>query len=391
MRFQRHSLEAADPDITSGKVEQVLQEGVNFIEKIAQDFKDRIAKIKTKLEGLKSLVGNVKEALKGASYETSTKLEFLTDDKDGLVLDFGYVGSGPSMEGFAGFESDITITDIPEGFVNAVRGALSQIGLGDFTSITPAQEWLLKVVLLVKDRIEKAVTSRQFLREFFTLMSRLVFTPGLDTAQKILDSLSPILKAFFDKIMFKGSQKAVDIFNLFYGKVHAALQRPFSKKLINGEFVDDPSYVPNGSALTGGQARGVLFALCLKSIVSYAQLKFLYRKTDAGKAAEQGVVNATEEGFSSAVETFNAQLPKFSDLKNFVIGEFGKILGRLVDKAQENELIVFGGALLGAIGLPLSSLVEQAKALEYTPEPAGPVEQELGELDLSVIDPTSLE
>ena len=150
-------------------------------------------------------------------------------------------------------------------------------------------------MLLTKDRLDKLITNNEFLRELSLLMARLVFTPGLDTMSKAVESISPTFKTVIDKISLKGG-KVLDVLSSFYSKIHAALQRPFPKKILNGSFIPDPSYIPNGSSLSDGQVRSVLFSLCIKSMLFYAQLKNEYKKTDKGKAAELALSKVSESG-----------------------------------------------------------------------------------------------
>lgn len=384
MRFDRQHLGAEIPEIPGGGKEIIG----NVLESMAKEFNDKIIKLKSKLESLKSLVTNIKLALKDARYETTSKIDFLTEEKDGFSLDFGYSGAGPVLEPFKGFESKITISDVPEEWAPALRKALVELGLGAFTTVTPAQEWLLKVILLSKDRIEKILSNEDFLRELSLLMSRLVFTPGFDTMGKVVESISPTFKTILDNITLKGG-KALDMFNSFYTKIHAALQRSFPKKIIGGQLVADPAYVPNGSSLTDGQVRSVLFSLCVKAMLFYAQLKNEYEKTDPGKAAFLALSKSKEEGRLVAIEAFNKNMPKMDDLKVFIASELNKIINRMTNKAYESELGLLAAAFFGSIGLPFDDLLKSAKVLEYKAEIQGKAEAILDSLDVGALAPSA--
>lgn len=354
-----------------------------------REINGKIDQAKEHVLAFRNIFSNIKKGLLAFHFDDATSLSFQTSLNDGIILPFGYAGYGPPTQGFSGFKSELQIPLIPKPWLPAITSALFESGLGPFITVTPAQEWLLKQLLVIKDRSTNYISTGEMMMDSTVLLARLFFTPGLDSLNKALDSISPMLSSILSTISFRG-KSFINFFDSYFLLVRSALTHQFRKKMVNGKLLDNPLYVANGSPLNDAQARWLLFSLFVRSFLFYAELRFLYEKTEPGKESFRAVSerkSLTER--IKQIGVYNASLPGFDDVKKFIVSETAYIFMRLQNKVYKDALAKIFDPILSLIGFSLDTFLREVAQVNPVPEPPVPSlsENELAIFSLDEFDP----
>src|SRR5690349_11678557 len=139
---------------------------INNDDMFVREFVDKFSYIKERLLAFKDIFSTFKKNVIPTYYDTVESIVFSTSFNDSIEFSFGYAGHGPLAQGFKGAQARIIIKDVPETWQNALRQALVDLNLAEIVNINPAQEWLLKFLLLAKDRvINKRIGFSEYIME----------------------------------------------------------------------------------------------------------------------------------------------------------------------------------------------------------------------------------
>jgi len=383
-------------EVTVGGVEKYLAPGENAISTIVDEI---IETARDKIDVIKSLFSNLKVPLRQSSFDSSG-VSILTSAGDGIIIDRGYLGAGNVAEPFKGLEVRIVIKGVPESWFPAVKKTFVDLGFSDLMTFSPSQEVILGFILLFNDVVQKNIGSANCFAGVNLLLLRLLNTPKYESVEKLLEGVSPIIKEIVEGIKIKGEDVIVKL-DGYYKQFRKLVDRPFPLKLIDGKFVLNPDYKPNGSKLKDSEAWGLSVAVLMKTFLHYSELKAAFEKTDTGKEvatklkAERG---RASEGLSlteraqkkvDAIKEFNKALPGFDALRNdFLMPELSRLMKRLdeASKFKKNleEIVDPFLRLLGLEGVTLSSI----EKLDIKPEAiSNIVEETLEGFDLKAFVP----
>ena len=380
----RRKLVAIEPvpkrkdDIEEKSVSEVLQKKIQV----------EIDKAHDKMVALRTIFteAEMRKALKKASYLDSNKLAFVDATDDGLIFDFKYPGPGLITQGFTGLKATWVLKGIPKFLEGAFNQAFEGLGLQALLTLTPGQEWIVKLLLLAKDRKEAKLSKKEFVIHFNLLMLRLVNTKSFTSFQAVVDSLAPPIRAMFDTIRIKGQTMGVFL-DTYYQQFRKVAARRFSRKIIGTTLERDPDYKPNNTLLSDKHAQGVLRALLIKSLAFYSDLRLIFEQTPAGKKAlgtkraalkAAGALGAAPKAAArkKAFSAYNKVLVGFDKLKRFMVVELARIFKRLQNKKYKDKLKVLADPVLEGAGLEFDDLVDL-----LAEERKGPAAPELKSID----------
>lgn len=386
-----HSLQG--PDALS-VVETKLRESI-------KQFKNRILETKNLFSK-----ENIAEVVKRSSFVSQT-LAFTTKYGDGFVYDFGYAGHGDIAKGFVGVNPKLQFVGIPEHFKAALQESFFVLGFEKIVSSTPAQEWLLKTILLIKDFQDKKTSTLGFALEFNLLLAKLYNTGPhkYPTFDAVLSDINPVLQVLFDAFPTIIDEQTLfgepstqpktltNFLNSYYKRIGALINRKFSYRLEGNNLVEDKTYKYIPTKLNDFQAREQLIAIILKTVEFYSSLKTSFDATEAGKAALKKRQNEfdkanklTGSGRSkikmAAIREYLKALPGSMTLVLFVSVETARLLDNLKNPKYKEKLSDILDPLLIVLGFPnFNDLVAisgqkgaEEKPLSAAPDVEGPDE-----------------
>jgi len=377
---------------------------------------DLMEAAKKKIDAGKALLSKkgFKKAMSKIDYTTDSKIKFFTSEGDGFLVDKGYIGAGDVTTSFEGLQVKIVISGelgkwepVIEKFLKAFGGPKFE----KFLKFSPAQEFIFNLILLLKNKFDKKISVNEFFMELNLLFLRLLNNPDYSESLKaLLSDVSPFFVKIFEAIKIKDKGIDTDVLSYlqkYYENFRKMLNRPFPMILVKGEYKENKEYKVAdegkkddksgggkqvdkfGPKLNSGQASGLLFAILIRAMRDYYQIKSDFEKDKKNKdflAKQKKSLEALEKienldekikkrkEIKDEYENVLKTLPVYKDLKGkFLIPELARLYARLEGSQGKNLVEKLANAFLKEMGLDLKTILKAIEAANVEPKP--PVEE----------------
>jgi hypothetical protein len=320
------------------------------------------------LTTFKGLLGNIKTAFQNSSYFDSINVAIVKEGEGGIYLDYGYIDHGDLLKPFTGFKTKVDFNKVPEWLQVAFVNTLAGMGFDSIINISPQNEFLIKLILLLNDVSKKIATPRQALTELMFLFYRLAQVEKIDSFESFFKSESNLIYNVISSAKVNG--KSLDLILDDYWKNY--------KEIVTYDFKieeSNPTIWKKEYLIESNDWATILkvaSAIGLRTSVEYYQARqeFINKQPQKAQELNEKIINATskKERFDARKEFLQA-MPGYEKIKEDTIkrtrGFLIRIKGirdywnKFIKKIQPTIEPFFD-----SIGLPFDLIVRSFSDLE---------------------------
>ena len=307
------------------------------------------------LSDAQDLFKNIPTYIKQASFTESLSIAIEEEEKGGVWFNFGYLGHGLLNKPFSGFETKIDFVKVPDWLESIFKDTLIKLGFGRIINVSPQDEFLIKFILLILDKKNQKISSRQFVPELFFIFYRLALVEDFEGIDSLLKSATGPFASLIGKIKVN-NKPVTEFLNKYWDNFKSVVNYDFAIESKSAFELTKEELIESNDWKTISK---ISFAIGLKtSIEYYVEREKFINTTDGKQLLEQISLAATKKEKLKKLKEFNQVMPGYNkivtDTKNRLKGFLVRIKGirTLINKLRE-KLSPILDPFFNDIGLPL--------------------------------------
>ncbi len=307
------------------------------------------------LRNVQDLFKHIPTYIKQASFTESLSIAIEKEGEGGIWFNFGYLGHGLLNKPFMGFETKIDFVKVPDWLEGIFKDTLVKLGFGRIINVSPQDEFLIKFILLILDKKNQKINSRQFVTELFFIFYRLALVEGFEGIDSLLKSTTGPFATLIGKIKVN-NKPVTEFLNKYWDDFKSVVNYDFAIESKSAFELTKEELIESNDWKTISK---ISFAIGLKTVVEYYAAREKFINTEDGKQLfEQISLAATKKEKLKKLKEFNNAMPGYNkivtDTRNRLKGFLTRIksIRTIINKLREKLRPVLDPFFEG-IGLPL--------------------------------------